>query len=187
MYSSDKNSNIVISRLRHDFTIISEWFYENYMILNPDKYHVLTLGFSKPFLAFSFKNTIIKNVTKEKILGVVIDNNLNFKSHTKEICEKANQKHTALGKILKLATPAQRKKLINYFINAQFTSCPLIRMFSSKGCCKTINKIHERSLRLILNNYEPSLDGLFSTLNEITIHHAILMSLPHIIRVINTY
>ena len=26
MYSSDKNSNIVISRLRHDFAIIPEWF-----------------------------------------------------------------------------------------------------------------------------------------------------------------
>ena len=105
----------------------------------------------------------------------------------KKICEKANQKLSALARILKLTIPAQRKKLINYFINAQFTSCPLICMFSSKGCCKTINKIHERSLRLILNDYEPSLDRLLSTLNEITIHHAILMSLPHIIRVTNTY
>ena len=43
---SDKNSSIVISRLRHDFAIISEWFYENYMVLNPDKYHFLTLGFN---------------------------------------------------------------------------------------------------------------------------------------------
>ena len=43
---SDKNSSIVISRLRHDFAIISEWFYENYMVPNPDKYHFLTLGFN---------------------------------------------------------------------------------------------------------------------------------------------
>ena len=35
MYSSDKNFNIVISRLRHDLAIISEWFYENYVVLNP--------------------------------------------------------------------------------------------------------------------------------------------------------
>ena len=43
---SDKNSSIGISRFRHDFAIISEWFYENYMVLNPDKYHFLTLGFN---------------------------------------------------------------------------------------------------------------------------------------------
>ena len=77
---SDKSSNIVISRLRHDFAIISEWFYENYMLLNPEKCHFLTLGFNKSSPDFSFENTIIKNVTEEKILGIVIDNNLNFKS-----------------------------------------------------------------------------------------------------------
>ena len=88
MYSSDKNFNIVISRLRHDFTIISEWFYENYMLLNPDKCHFLSLGFNKPFLDFSFENTTIKNAAEEKILGIVIDNNLNFKSHyLKDMCE----------------------------------------------------------------------------------------------------
>ena len=39
-------------------------------------------------------------------------------------------------------------------------------MFSSKGCYKRINKIHEMSLRLILNDYELSFDSLLSTLNE---------------------
>ena len=64
-----KNSNNVISRLRHNFAIISEWFYENYMVLNPDKCNFLTLGFNKPFPDFSFENTIIKNVTRERFLG----------------------------------------------------------------------------------------------------------------------
>ena len=46
------------------------------MVLNPDKCHFLTLGFNKPFSDFSFENNIIKNVIEEKILGIVIDNNL---------------------------------------------------------------------------------------------------------------
>lgn len=29
MYSSNKNVNVVINRLRQDFMIIQEWFYEN--------------------------------------------------------------------------------------------------------------------------------------------------------------
>ena len=58
-YSTDKNVNIVISRLSHYFAIISEWFYENYMLLNPDKCHFLTLGFDKSFPDFSFDNIII--------------------------------------------------------------------------------------------------------------------------------
>ena len=54
MYSSDKNPNIVISRLKHVFAIISEWFYKNYMVLNPEKCHFLTLGVIKPYPDFSF-------------------------------------------------------------------------------------------------------------------------------------
>ena len=43
--------------------------------------------------------------------------------------------------ISKLTTSTQRKKLLNSFINAQFTYCPFIWMFSSKECCKRIIKI----------------------------------------------
>ena len=144
MCSSDKNFNIVIRRLREDFAIISEWFYGNYIVLNQNKCHFLTLGFNKLFPDFSFENTIIKSVTEEKILGIVIENNLNFKSCMKKICEKADQKLSALAIISKLTTPNQRIKLINSFINTQFIYRLL---FSSKGCFEKINKMHDRSLR----------------------------------------
>ena len=176
----------MISRRRHDFAIISEWFYKNYMVLNPDKCHFITLGFNKPIPDFSFKNTIIKNVTEEKILRILIDNNLNFKSHMKKICEKAKQKLSALARISKLTTPTERKKLINSFINSQFTYCPLIWMFSWKECYKRINKIHESSLRLILNGHESSFDSLLSPLNERTIHqHCINVLLTEVYKYLN--
>ena len=75
MYTSDKNANIVISRLRHDLEIISEWFYENCTVLRQDKSHQLTLGFNKLSPDFSFSNIIIENATEGKILRIV-----NFKS-----------------------------------------------------------------------------------------------------------
>ena len=50
-------------------------------------------------------------------------------------------------------------------------------MFSSKGCYKRVNKIHERSLRLILNDYKLSFDSLRSTLNEKTIHQRCINNL----------
>ena len=41
----------------------------------------------------------MKNAPEEKILGIVIDNNLIFKSHMKTICEKANKKLCAFSGI----------------------------------------------------------------------------------------
>ena len=56
MHSLDKNTNIVISRLRHDFAIISEWFYENYMVRYTDDIILMRhqFDFNKPFPDFSF-------------------------------------------------------------------------------------------------------------------------------------
>ena len=39
-------------------------------------------------------------------------------------------------------------------------------MFSSKGCYKRINKIQEKPLKFILNDYESPFDRLLSVLNE---------------------
>ena len=83
MYSLDKNADIIISRLSQDFVKISEWFYENYMVLNADKCHFITVGFNDPFPDFSLKDTTVGNVTEENIFWRVIDNKLNFKSYLK--------------------------------------------------------------------------------------------------------
>ena len=72
------------------------------MVLNADKSHFLTVGFNKPFPDFSFNDTTIENATEEKILGIVIDNKLNFKSLLKNICKKVNQKLSALSRTSKL-------------------------------------------------------------------------------------
>ena len=93
----EKNANIRISRLRHDFAIISEWFYENYIVLKASNCHFLTDGFIESFPDFSFNDTTIENVAEEKILGIVNENKVNFKSHSKNICKKANQKLSAFS------------------------------------------------------------------------------------------
>ena len=36
LYTSDKSISNVVNSLSHDFTILSKWFYNNLMVLNPD-------------------------------------------------------------------------------------------------------------------------------------------------------
>ena len=142
LYTSGNDANAVINKLKQDFSKIFKWFYENFMILNPDKCYFLTLGFQDAQPNFSYDNITIKNVSEEKILGITIDNKLTFKSHLKNICKKANQKLNALARITKFTSPFQRI----FFVKSQFSCCPLIWMFTSKGLDKKINRIHEKSL-----------------------------------------
>ena len=170
LHTSGDDANAVIDKLKQDFSKIFKVFYENFMILNPDKCYFLTLGFQDAQPNFSHNNIIIKNVSEEKILGITIDNKLTFKSHLKNICKKSNQKLNALARITKITSPFQWKTLLNSFIKSRFSFCPLIWMFTSKGLNQKINRIHEKSLRLVLNDHQSTLDKMINTLNEKTIH-----------------
>ena len=98
------------------------------------------LDFRMPNSIFFMITLQSKNVSEEKILGITIDNKLTFKSHLKNICKKANQKLNALARITKFTSPFQRKTLLNSFIKSQFSYCPLIWMFTSKGLNKKITE-----------------------------------------------
>ena len=90
LYTSGNDANAVITKLKQNFSKIFKRFYENVMILNPDKYYFLTLGFQDAQPNFSYNYTTIKNVSEEKILGITFNNKLTFKSHLENIWKKAN-------------------------------------------------------------------------------------------------
>ena len=62
-YFSNENTNIVINRLRHDFAIISENFYENHVVLNAVKCYFFTLSVLRVIPRFFIQQSIIENVT----------------------------------------------------------------------------------------------------------------------------
>ena len=79
--TTGNDANAIIDKLKQDFSKIFKWFYENFMILYPDKCYFLTLVFQDAQHNFSYDNITIKNVSEEKILGITIDNRLKYKSH----------------------------------------------------------------------------------------------------------
>ena len=56
------------------------------------------------------------------------------------------------------------------FITSQFSYCPLIWMFHSRQLNNRINKIHERTLRLVYKNNKLTFNDLLELDNAVTIH-----------------
>ena len=48
IHTSDKRVSTIIGSLRHEFTILSKWFYNNFMVRNPEKRSFILLGFDDP-------------------------------------------------------------------------------------------------------------------------------------------
>ena len=92
LYTSGYNLEKVKEFLVNDLNKVTEWLFENYMVLNIGKCHFMCLGKNTENETFIFKDTIMNNSKEEKILGVTIDNRLTFRSHITELCKKASQK-----------------------------------------------------------------------------------------------
>ena len=54
----------------------------------------------------------------------------------------------------------EKKLLYISFIEAQFKYCPITWMFFSRSCNNKINKLQERALRLVYDDYESPFDVL---------------------------
>ena len=94
-------------------------------------------------------NYNIKSSKCEKNLGIKIDNKLNF--NTQE-SKKAGRKLNALSRVTPYMDLSKRRILLNPFFISQFSYCPSIWMFHSRGKINKINRIHERCLRIIYND-----------------------------------
>ena len=106
-----------------------------------------------------------------KLLGVHIDSKLSFNDHVTSLCVKAGRKLTALTRIASLLSIKERRILINSFIDSQFNYCKLVWMFLSRKLNSKINKLQERSLRIIYDDDKSSFEELLRKDGSVTIHH----------------
>ena len=67
--------------------------------------------------------------------------------------------------------------MLSSFIISHFSYCPLIWIFCSKKSTRKINTVHERSLRIIQNDYESLYPLLLEEAHQITFHKRCINSL----------
>ena len=140
------------------------------MSLNPTKCHDKCLGKNKENETFNAGNIYLKNSKEEVILALTTDNKLSFDNYVKKICREASQKTCALSRISNYLDPKQNETLFKGMIRSYFSYCPRIRMFCSRKSNNLINKVHERSLRIVSGDNHSSFKSLLSKYKEITIH-----------------
>ena len=173
----DKDIDIVTSALLNDTNILKRWFNDNYFLLNNDKCNLRVTNHDDD-ITITLENEIIKGKKWVKLLGVKVDNKLDFTEHVSTICIKANLKLHALSRISKFMNKNKLRILTKAFIESQFGYCPLIWMFHHRTLNNKINKLHERALRLVYNDHNSSFNELLNMDNSFTIHERNLQKLP---------
>ena len=62
-----------------------------------------------------------KNNKEEIILGITIENKLNFDSHIRNMCKNSGQKLNALSRILLFLNKDQKRSILNVMMKSQFS------------------------------------------------------------------
>ena len=89
------------------------------------------IGGDDPTHKIILNNNEIANSNEEKLLGSLLDGELNFDSLIKSLCRKVGQNVSACARINHHLTPDQKLLLLNSRVQFQFSYCPLIWMFTS--------------------------------------------------------
>ena len=145
------------------------------MKTNADKYHLLVTRDTDVITKIGEFD--VKNSREEKLLGVKIDSKFSFENYVSSFCKKASQKLHALSRVVNFMDLAKCKSLMKAFITSQFNYCPLIWMFHSRQLNNRINKIQERSLRLLYKDNKLTFGDLLKLDNSVTIHQRSLQIL----------
>ena len=146
------------------------WFEYNYMKLNQSKCHFRTCG-ALEHLWMKVGDAVIWESESEKLLGMTVDKMLTFNLHLKNLCKKVNQKVSALARVVGILPFHKRHLILKTFIESQFSYCPLVWMFCSRSMNRKINRIHERALRLVYQDYTSTFEQLLKTDDSLSFHH----------------
>ena len=111
------------------------------MIINPDKFQAIIFDKKKPNLKntpLTIDNQTIKSVPSVELLGIHLDDKLNFNLHISNIFRSAANRLKALIRLKTYLRFNAKRVLINSYIISNFNYFPLVWIFSTAKSLKKI-------------------------------------------------
>ena len=103
-------------------TNVISWFKNNNMKVNPDKFQCIVFG--RKDNNGSFKIYVHDIIPDDlKILGLHVDNNLNFDVHISKLCTKSRHQIGVLARLCNVLDEPSKMLLYNSFIECHFNYC----------------------------------------------------------------
>ena len=165
--------------MESESNIAIDWFETNKMIINPGKFQSIIIDKKKQDHTketFEIGDNVIEASPSVKLLGVQIDDKLNFNLHITNICRSAANQLNALMRLKQFLSFEAKKVLLNSYFYSNFNYCPLVWMFSSAKSLNKIETLQKRALHYLYSDYE-SYDTLLAKSGKVTMKASRLRSL----------
>ena len=121
------------------------------------------------FFSIKIDHKVIKNSNNKKLLGINLNNRLGFDTHVTIICNRVSKKLHASARILRFMNIQKRRMKMKGLIISQFGYCPLVSMFQSRKLNSRVSKFHERTSRIVHQDYASLFTELLQKDNSTTL------------------
>ncbi|KAL9961770.1 hypothetical protein ACROYT_G030788 [Oculina patagonica] len=180
IYYSDVDPAKVEYVLNKELAVACKWFRDNKMTLNPEKCKALVLSSNnRAHISLYADGEIIPRVYEVELLGVVIDDALNFSTHVSKIIKKAGKQLDVICRLRNVLSSSSKLCLYDSFVMSYFTYCSSIWHNCLKSDSDKLEKLHERALRYIYKGRSSSSASLCSrigyTLSERRIQDTLII------------
>ena len=145
-----EDTEVLCDVLKLDTNTAIGWFEHNYMDANPSKFQGIILGKDVPqSMALSAQGHDIPLSNHLKVLGVTLDQKLNFDMHIDSICLSASRQINALKRLSKFLDQDSRVLIYKSFALSNFSYSPITWIFGEKGNSTKLEKLQEQALRFV--------------------------------------
>jgi len=158
LHTAHKQIDVISRRLQTSIDDVTSWCRANCMILNPNKTETMVVATRQkhqlgiPILKLSCNQDEIKQCTKHKLLGVIIDNELQWQPHLDYISKIISRNLYLLSKIKAIVDKDTLKLFYNAHIKPHFEYASIVWDECSDNNFKILNSLHRRTAKLLLSN-----------------------------------
>ena len=155
---------------------IGSWFQDNRLIISPNKSNFMLIGSrhaidNTPDIKISLNGINIKRSHSSKLLGIYVDETLNFKENTHHLVSKISNKIGILHRLRQVLPQKALNQIYLTSIQPLFDYCITVWGPSSKTNVNTIQRLQNRCARAVTGDFsfETSVSYLIKSLGWMTI------------------
>lgn len=155
VYEIDKNVSNIETKPQASAQKATSWYESNSLKGNYGKYGSMSISRVNKLkdckLKLNVNGTDIKAYDSITLLGVDIDNALNFSGHISNICKKSSQRVGVINRLRNLIPPGQNAKLQLFkgAILPHLTYCSTVWNFCRTSDSRKLERVQQRALRAI--------------------------------------
>ena len=165
-FTSGQDPVTIQLSMQADLQSASEWFQSNGMGLNVDKCLSMWVGSNSEDLPLQLKNRNLQLSSSMKLLGITIDNAVNFHEHVSGLVRKVSNQLQVLKRHKRLIPTGAKKRLYESFILSHLNYCSVIWLHCGKKNVDKLEKINERCLRFVFNDLHSTYNELLDYINQ---------------------